>query len=407
MITIKDTIAGDPIRFYYVESRSDLSQVAAYVSGKKYLALDTEATWANCYRRGWALRTFQCGDDMESYVVPAKWRKFIGWCMAQPVKWIAWNGPHDIRSIDWWLGYETGVVCDDMYIPAHHVDSRGRDEGGVGHRLKDQAVRFVDRNAGKWEKALTDQKTGEFSKLRVDIPGEVYKSGPRRGQQKSRKARKDECWGLVDPTCPAYIAYAASDPVLTFRLAQHYAPVVRQNNELYRFDRDVQEGYSRLQRRAMRLDVSYTERLSAAYDRKSHRLRHQARLLGCNNVQSGDQVAAALIDHGVVLRAKTDTGKWKTDAELLRKIAQRSTTPAVAKQFIRVVLGAKQVEKRRKSYTEAMLLERDKDDRVHPSIRSLAARTTRSSVAGPPFQQLPTKDHEDDVQESWEEGTNE
>jgi DNA polymerase-1 len=401
MIRLTDTLGGDKIYFDIAENKRDLYEVRDFIKAHHALGLDTEASWANCYRPGWKLRTWQCGNATQAYVVPAHYRKFIWWAMGNGMgrlgesdtQWIAHNGPHDIRSIDYWLGRRTRVICADTYIPSHHLDSRNRDEGGVGHALKELSIAHIDRQAGKWEKALKE----EFKKILIPIEGEVYKSGPRKGTQKFRKAKLVEGWDLIPLWNLIYLAYAAADPILTYRLWGILQPVIREFYDLYKFDLEVQEGYSELQRRAMKLDVDYTERLSQAYEKRSHRLRTRAWELGCENIQSGDQIAATLINLGVKLRSKTDSGKWKTDAELLRKLAKDSRTPVLAKNFIRVVLGAKQVEKRRASYTEAMLRERDSNDRVHPGIKPLAARTTRSSVVSPAFQQLPTKDREDEV----------
>ncbi|HEY6020269.1 MAG TPA: hypothetical protein VIY48_10305, partial [Candidatus Paceibacterota bacterium] len=144
--------------------------------------------------------------------------------MEQDVNWIGHNGPHDIRCIDEHLGYETGVVCKgETYIPSHHADSRNRKEGGIGHELKELAVSVVDRDAGRWEVELKKV----FKTIEIPIPGEVYKSGPRKGTPKSRKAKLAEGWGLIDPSHPAYIAYAAADPILTYRVWRHYQPTVR------------------------------------------------------------------------------------------------------------------------------------------------------------------------------------
>src|SRR5258707_578203 len=137
MLITRDTIAGDALRFHYVQSRIDLRAVKRFVERRGVLGIDTESTHHNCYRPGWELRSVQVGNDRISFVVPARYRKFIGWLMEQDIKWIGHNGPHDIRSIDEWLGYETGVVCaGETYIPAHHLDSRKQEDGGVGHGLK-------------------------------------------------------------------------------------------------------------------------------------------------------------------------------------------------------------------------------------------------------------------------------
>lgn len=395
MIRINETIAGERVRFYCAESRRDLLRVRDFLLENEWVGFDTEATGVNPYKRGWKLRTAQWANGYESYVVPARYRGFISWAFKQGNKYIGHNGPHDIRCVDEHLGHETGVVMEgETHIPSHHLDPRNRDEGGVGHGLKELMVAHVDRQADRWEKALK----AAFKEILIPIPGEVYKSGKRKGTQKYRKAKVSEGYGLIDLYHPAYVAYAASDPLGTFRLWQKFQPVVRENIELYRFDKKVQSVLDRLQRRAMLLDVDYTTRLSEAYAKRSHRLRTAAWAeYECENIQSGPQVAETLIGLGAKLTEKTDSGQWKTDAELLRKIYDDPKSNVDVKKFIHYVLGAKQVEKRRENYTEAMLRERDWDDRVHPAINGLAARTTRMSVSNPAYQQLPTKDHEDEL----------
>lgn len=394
MLHIRDRLAGDEVRFHYVESTRDLRRVRDFILRHAALGMDTESTGLNCYRPDWRMRTVQYGDDFDSYVVPARYRKFIAWTMRQEVNWIGHNGPHDIRCIDAHLGYETGVTCaGETYIPAHHMDSRGARDGGTGHGLKELAVAHVDRNAGKWEKALKE----EFKKIMVRVPGEFYKSGPRKGQPKYRKAKMSEGWSLIDPRNPAYIAYAAADPVLTIRMYRKLQPIVREFHDLYQFDHRVQIAVDRLQRRAIRLDVPYTEDLSEQYLRKATEMEELAARYGCDNIQSGKQVADTLIRFGAELTEKTDSGQFKTDARILRAIMNDPYSNAKVRDFVHAVLLAKQLHKRRASYTEAMLREMDADGRVHPSINSLAARTARMSVSSPALQQLPTKDHEDDV----------
>ena len=393
MLRIKDTIAGEPIYFYYVESATDLTEVWEFIESHSALGIDTESTGINCYQRGWQLRTVQIADAYDSYVIPARYKKFIAGIMSLDINWIGHNGPHDIRCIDTFLGYKTGVVCaGETYLPAHHYDSRNQKEGGVGHGLKEQATKYVGFDAGKWEVALK----AAFKEITLPIPGEVYKSGARKGLPKVRKAKLSEGWGLIDPEHPAYVAYAAADPLLTYRLWKHYQPVVREQYKLYQFDKAVQQAADTLQRRAIRLDVNYTRRLSAAYQSKADVFTKKANQYGCFNTNSGQQIAETIQRLGETLTAHTPTGQLKTDDGVLRDLA--SKTPIMAVQdFIHCVLGSKQLLKRRENYTEAMLREMDSEGRVHPSINTMGARTTRMSVSNPPLQQLPTKDREEDA----------
>ena len=392
MLRIRDTLAGEEIQFHYCQTKADLYECLEWFRAHKWLAIDTESTGLNCYKPGWELRTVQIGNAYDCYVIPARYRLFITSLMASDIKWIAHNGPHDIRSIDTHLGYETGVTCvGETYLPAHHLDSRNPQEGGVGHGLKDLAIAMVDSNAGKWEKKLK----AEFKTLRVDLPGEVYKSGPRKGTQKTRAAHLDEGWALIDPTNPVHIAYAAADPILTYRVWQQLQPVVREFNALYRFDHRVQMVCDRLQRRAIRLDRVYTERLSDAYLRKAERAISKAREYGCGNINSTAQLARTITHLGGKLTAKTPTGKWKVDSSVMRRLRDSSRDLPLG-EFLRNVLLAKQILKRRESYTEQMLEEMSTAGRIHPSINSLGARTARMSVSRPPLQQLPTKDRAED-----------
>lgn len=392
MIRLRDTLGGETVYFHGIESKRDLDEVREFAEAHRALGMDTESTGVNPYVPGWELRTFQIGDAYDSYVVPAKYKNFIAGIMSMDINWIGHNGSHDIRSIDRWLEFPTGVVCaGETYIPSHHFDSRKQEDGGVGHSLKAQAERYVAGDSGKWESALK----AVFKSIEIPISGETYKSGPRKGTQKVRKARLDEGWALIDPAHPAYISYAGADPVITYRLWRHYQSIVRNNLDLYHFDLQVQQACDRLTRRAMLLDVEYTKRLDAEYLRTAEKFKEDARALGVKNINSGAQIADALLALDMVLTAKTPTGKYKTDDKVLRAL-QRQFPETDAAQLIHCILAAKQMLKRRESYTDAMLREMDSEGRVHPSINSMGARTTRMSVSGPPLQQLPTKDREAD-----------
>lgn len=398
MLRLRDTLGGEPITFHYLQDLSeDGYEVRQFVREHTALGMDTESTGINCYRPGWKLRTFQVGNATDAYVVPAEPAEnamLIRWIMRQPMNWIGHNGPHDIRSIDIFLEAATGVSCaGETYIPAHHFDSRKQDDGGVGHGLKEQAIRHVARDAGKWEQALKRA----FKQIRIPLPGEVYKSGKRKGEQKSRAAHISEGWSLISVDSPEYIAYAAADPILTFRLWKRYQPTVRAQHELYLFDKRVQEACDRLQRRAIRLDVPYTTKLSAAYKHSADRYIEQAASLGCENINSGKQVADALIMLGAHLTERTPTGQFVTSDRVLRELASKyGGEYSPVKDLVHAILGAKQMLKRRSAYCESMLREMDADGRIHPSINAMAARTTRMSVSEPPLQQLPTKDRESD-----------
>ena len=401
MIRITDSLAGKRIRFHCVESSRDLFEVRDFIRDHKWLGMDTESTSLNCYRPDWLLRTVQWGNKYDAYVVPARYRKFIDWAFRQPVKLIGHNGPHDIRCIDQFLGYPTGVVCaGETYIPAHHADSRGKDEGGSGLGLKELSIAKIDYRAGKWDIARKEA----FKEILIRVPGEFYKSGPKKGQPKYRKAKLEEGWSLIRWDHPAMIAYAASDPLLTYWLWSLQQGLLKQFGSLYEFDHRVQLATDRLQRRGMLGDRTYIRKLDRAYLRKAEALKERCRKeFRCSNIQSTVQVADTLLDLGAELYEETPSGKWKMDGTILRGLMDDPYSNGKVRDFIHCVLVAKQLMKRSSSYTDAMLREMDENGRIHTSLNALAARTSRMSASNPPLQQLPTKDREDELMWSSEE----
>ena len=393
MLHLRDSIAGDAIRFYQVQSKQDLRQVSAFVRNHRTLGIDTESTGLNPYVPGWKLRTVQIATANVSIVIPARYERFITWLMRQKVRWVGHNGPHDIRSIDAHLGFDTGVVCPgETFILSHYYDPRNRDEGGIGHGLKEMAQALIDHSAGKWEKELHRV----FKTIKVPVPGEYYKSGPRKGLLKERIIKLSEGWALIDPNHSAYVAYAAADPLLTIRLWHKLNAVYRDNRDLYASDMRVQQAADRLTRRALLIDVPYTERKDQQFRQKADRLMERAETYGCAKIYSGDQITEVLQTLGVRLTKKTPTGKFSTTDKVLRGIRNRPDCPAEAADFIRTLLLAKQCLKRATAYTGEFLASRDVNNRIHPSINTLAAVTARMSVSNPALQQLPTRQGEDD-----------
>jgi len=392
LIIIRDTLAGQPISFRYCETKEDLRDAFRFARRNSVLAFDTEATHWDCYRIGWKLRTFQFGDDTRSYVVPATQRNFISAVCALPIKWIGHNGNHDKRSINQWLGYDTKMdVPFETFILAHHYDPRNRKEGGVNHGLKEQCVARVDPESGKWEKALK----AHFKTIRVPIPGQYFRSGKRKDQPKDRVARINEGWSLVDPRDRTYIAYAGSDPILTYRLAQWYQGKHFFNAELYESDWRIADVCSRLQIRGMLHDRKYTARYVAALTRTIEESSKVLTEFGITSAYATAQIAECLMDYGVELTEKTPTGKWKVDTNLMKAILAEAKSKPEGREvayLLRHLLKLKRCSKRLSAYAGQIQQSADSMGRIHPSINSLGAVTSRMSVSNPAFQQLPTKE---------------
>lgn len=383
MIRIKDTIQTERITFNFVENKRDFAEALEFAENLKVAAFDTESTGINCYKPGWALRAFQFSDRNTSYMLPAL-RRPIETIVSLPIRWIAFNGAHDVRCLDEFFGFLSGMkVTIETYIKSHHFEPRKFEDGGVNYGLKERCIEFVDPSSGKWEHALKQS----FKQIYVPMPGEVYKSGPRKGKPKVRKALLSEGWALQDLRHPAYIAYSAADPILTYRLSEVVSLGV-QDRKLYKRDKRIDAICDTLHRRGMRIDVEYTKKYQAELLERANHYEGLARRYGCKNINSSDQVSWTLQHLGADLSRRTKSGKFKADNDVLEN-AITNGNPKVRK-FAQCVLNSRRLTKRAKVYAEGMLRELDANGRVHPSINSLAARTGRMSAGI--FQQLPTKE---------------
>jgi DNA polymerase-1 len=280
------------------------------------------------------------------------------------------NAPFDTCALD-----KQGLVngadfinrCQDSYIASHLYDPRDQKDGGVGHKLKHLAVEYIDPSATDGEDELK----------------RVFKE--------DLKVKKlAEGWRTIPTNHPAYVLYGGLDPIWAWRLNDKLTPMVAESGQshLIDFEHEIQQITTRMILRGMPVDVPYTETLaldlSDEYDYWSFVALEQHDV---ENVNSNAQVADCLMSDGWEPEKFTPkSNEPKLDDDVLEDLARKGYGLAQA------VLNAKRVAKRKSSYVDTILELRDGDDRIHPMIASLRARTCRMSASSPPFQQLPADD---------------
>jgi DNA polymerase-1 len=100
---------------------------------------------------------------------------------------------------------------------------------------------------------------------------------------------------------------------------------------------------------------------------------------------------------GEQLEERTASGALKVDKSVLLALADLDTNwqrieAREPNKLADAVLRAKRADKWANTYVGTFLNQRDAQNRLHPSINSLQARTARMSVSNPPLQQLPSSD---------------
>lgn len=386
MRTLNHTIAGEQVTVFYPESRPDLAGFWAFLSqGDKVICVDSETTGLGIYEHGFKLRLVQFGNRNEAWVLRAdQFADAICRALRQKRHFTLHNAPYDLQVFDRHLGVtieELNSRCFDTRIMAHLLDPRQQHEGGTGLSLKPLSAIYVDEAAPDTQEGLT----AEFRKIKNPDTG--------------RPCTKDNGWAHIPYENDTYVLYAGLDVILGRRLFDEIAPLIRDTglSNLSTFEHHFQGLVAIMQRKGVRIDVEYTERLKQELLDEQEHYRQVAAKYGVDNVNSTAQVAEALAAMGEELTETTPSGAVKVDKGVLLPLAdydqfwdeRHARTP---NPLARAVLHSKRAGKWAESYAQAFLDMRDDQDRLHASIGTLQARTARMSISRPPLQQLPSKD---------------
>jgi DNA polymerase-1 len=364
-------VDGQEVTINRVESLDDLEGFRNFVrSNLKGLAVDSEATGLDMYSDEFRLRLVQFGTPDESWVIPVELGgQFVDdtrKALLGVDRLVFQNGGFDLQVFDQKLDVQMEQLWHktlDTRILAHLVDPRGREEGGFGHGLEDLTRYYIDAD-------VADNVKGLMTKI-----------------AKEHKTTKNKIWSLIDLDHPEYNLYAGMDTILAARLSRKLFPLVPNSaRPLIKFEHEVAEICSYMERTGFLLDVEYTEHLSARLSLEEEKWTQVAKDLGVENVNSTDQVADGLESMGVRITGRTPSGKRQVDKKLLEELVKAENPLAKA------VVEAKKARKWRTTWVDGFLSNRDKNNRCHANIQSLRARTARMSITGIPAQTLPSGD---------------
>jgi DNA polymerase-1 len=345
------------------------------------VAYDTETTGLDTFSSGFRIRTAQFGTPDEAWVLQVELgddlQRLASWALRTLPALSMQNRNFDMLASDRHL---PGIALEDLapktldtYIFSHLSDPRRQDQGGVGNGLKDAASHYVDPSAPDTQGGLIE----EFHKIGYT---------------------KDTGWPHIDINNPLYLSYAGGDVILTSRLLPKVQARVKElgvNPALVPFEHEVGFVCALVERRGMRINRGYTTRLSSQLAEEAARWAAEAKNYGVENINSTRQVSEALLGMGEKIPERTAGGAVQVNGTVLKRLADvdkdwepiESRTP---NPLAMAILRSKRAAKWRMSYAEAMLRTADENDRVHPKIGALAARTARMSISDPPFQQLPS-----------------
>lgn len=307
------------------------------------------------------LRLVQVGDGQTGWSIPwDHWKGVFYQAMNQ------FDGPivchnigfearwFDVQS-DWELPWHQ---AHDTMIMAHLIDPLG------SGALKRLTSRYVDAKAANLQQGLDDG---------------MVKNG--------------WTWGTVPVNYQPYWAYGALDTVLTMRLFEQFwekcAPG-RPYSQAYELEMNTRRIVTRMELNGARLDLDYSKR-------KYQELidyTEQVKQWGKDNynglsITSNAQLVRQFEALGADITQTTPSGAKSASADQL-KLLLRDGTPEI-QQLAETVLKQRKADKLASTYFSNFIND-NVNGFVHPSVKTMGARTGRMSIQNPALQTLPKGD---------------
>lgn len=307
------------------------------------------------------LRLVQVGDGKTGWSIPwDHWKGVFYQAMNQ------FDGPivchnigfearwFDVQS-DWDLPWHQ---AHDTMIMAHLIDPLG------SGALKRLTSRYVDAKAANLQQGLDDG---------------MVKNG--------------WTWGTVPVNYQPYWAYGALDTVLTMRLFEQFwekcAPG-RPYSQAYELEMNTRRIVTRMELNGARLDLDYSKR-------KYQELidyTEQVKQWGKDNynglsITSNAQLVRQFEALGANITQTTPSGAKSASADQL-KLLLRDGTPEI-QQLADTVLKQRKADKLASTYFSNFIND-NVNGFVHPSVKTMGARTGRMSIQNPALQTLPKGD---------------
>ena len=260
----------------------------------------------------------------------------------------------DVQS-DWELPWHQ---AHDTMIMAHLIDPLG------SGALKRLTSRYVDAKAAHLQQGLDDG---------------MIKNG--------------WTWGTVPVNYQPYWAYGALDTVLTMKLFEQFwekcAPG-KPYSQAYELEMNTRRIVTRMELNGARLDLDYSKR-------KYQELidyTEQVKQWGKDNynglsITSNAQLVRQFEALGAEITQVTPSGAKSASADQL-KLLLRDGTPEI-QQLADVVLKQRKADKLASTYFSNFIND-NVGGFVHPSVKTMGARTGRMSIQNPALQTLPKGD---------------
>jgi len=328
------------------------------------LAYDVESTGRRLFLEGAALRTVQFGVPDEAWYFIAEnpiHAHVIIEVLKRALHLTAHNASFDIQ----WLVVTYGVNHDALWEKTtdtfllSHIFNTDRDH----HDLKTLSASWntnpVSADALEDLKALA-RRIKCTIKPTLETPIE------------------NNAWAQFDLNDPIFQRYACADVLDGSQLCLSLLPYLRGEEEVVRREHRIAKLMSRTTLLGTLIDQAHSEALRASLSPQIEEVARTLHGMGLSSPTNNTELGALLTERGSVL--PRNTRSYTVDVNVLESLSD----PMAA-----LVLEYRSLTKNLNTYVMNTLTLSSGDGRVHPSIKTLGARTGRMSASDPNVQNVP------------------
>jgi DNA polymerase-1 len=307
------------------------------------------------------LRLVQVGDGKQSWAMP----------------WDEWSGVF-YEAMD---KFDGPIVCHNVAFEARWFDIQSRWKI-PWHRVHDTMImaHIIDPlGTGALKRLAALHVDGRAVALQGTLDEELVKNG--------------WTWGTVPTNFQPYWAYGALDCILTMRLwGQFYEKCGpgQPYHKAYELEMQTRRIVTRMELNGARIDLDYSRKKFDELTSYTEQVKSwaQQKYAGVS-ITSNIQLVRLLESLGAEINEFTPSGQKSASKDQLQFLAIAGNSEV--KELAEIVLKQRKADKLANTYF-ANFINDNVNGFVHPSVKTLGARTSRMSIQNPALQTLPKGD---------------
>jgi DNA polymerase-1 len=307
------------------------------------------------------LRLVQVGDGMTGWSIP----------------WNEWGGVF-YEAMD---KFDGQIVCHNIAFEAKwfEIRSRWRMPWHRSHDTMIMAQLLDPLGSGALKKLTSQYVDPKAAALQSHLDEELSKNG--------------WTWGTVPTNFEPYWAYGALDTVLTMRLFEQFWEKCgpgKPYSQAYELEMAARKIVTRMELNGARIDLDYSHKKYDELTAYSESVKDWAKgMYGGASITSNVQLVRLLETLGAEITELTPSGQKSASADQLKKLIIDGN-PQV-RELAEIVLKQRKADKLASTYFLNFIND-NVNGFVHPSVKTMGARTGRMSITAPALQTLPKGD---------------